>query len=268
MVKIELVTSNCDASSIYKIEELASAEVHLRIEFDRIVSVQSRKSVQDELCTAIRDQLRDFNWICAGHVNLDLLWYLQATQRQETDKIGDMDNITKPIIDALTGIDGLLIDDCQIGSIHSAWNSRNPQTEKDVLHIRLDFNNDECLPKKNLVFIQYAAATCLPINVDFNEKHDIIGALALVRARKMQRRLAAEFRRQGHNLDRALVCSSWDFHRTRLGGMNNRNIYVLNAFMAKAGEHGLTWRSLLAAFRSLIPRTPAAQRIHRIERAG
>ncbi len=102
-MKVSLHTRNCDAANYYKIEELADAELELRLEFDRIVSIQSQKAARDELCSTIQEQLRPFEWICAGPVNLELLWYLHGTQRQETDKVGDIDNITKPIIDSLTG---------------------------------------------------------------------------------------------------------------------------------------------------------------------
>lgn len=260
MVRVELVTGNCDASSIYKIEELASAEVELRLEFDRIVSAQSQKSARDELCVKIREALQEFNWICAGQVNLELLWYLHATQRQETDKIGDIDNITKPIIDALTGDKGLLVDDSQIGSMHSFWNSRNHQTEKDVLILRIQFSNDECLKKENLTFIQYSSAVCIPMNVDFSNMRDILGALAVIVFRRGQRRLAAEIRRQGDDFDRALVNSTWEFHRTRLGGMDPARIYRMRDFLVKCYEHGLTWRLLLSESKSLRRAISAARR--------
>lgn len=129
MVKLTLYTNNCDVANFYKIEELATAEIELRLEFDRIVSIQSQKATRDELCSIIQKQLLPFEWICVGSVNLEFLWYLHGTQRQETDKVGDIDNIIKPIIDALTGERGLLVDDSQIGSLHTFWNSRNHLTQ-------------------------------------------------------------------------------------------------------------------------------------------
>lgn len=249
MVKLSLHTSNCDAANHFKIEELATAELELRIEFDRIVSIQSQKEARDELCSAIQEQLRPFEWICAGPVNLELLWYLHGTQRQETDKVGDIDNITKPIIDSLTGEGGLLIDDSQIGSLHTFWNSRNHLTQKDALYIRLQFNSDECLRKDTLVFVRYAGAVCLPLNVDFNNIKDMLGALLVIRARLNHRRTAERIRGMGQNFDRALVVSSWDVHRTRLGGFSNATIYSLAEFRAKCREHGLSWRRLLGFLR-------------------
>lgn len=249
MVKLTLHTSNCDAANFYKIEELATAELELRLEFDRIVSIQSQRAARNELCSAIQEQLRPFEWICAGPVNLELLWYLHGTQRQETDKVGDIDNITKPIIDSLTGEGGLLIDDSQIGSLHTFWNSRNHLTQKDALYIRLQFNNDECLRKDNLLFVQYAGAVCLPLNVDFNNINDMVGALFLIRARLQHRKTAERIRALGQDFDRALVVSSWDVHRTRLGGFSNAKIYRLSEFRAKCFENGFSWRRLLGYFR-------------------
>jgi len=245
MVKLTLYTSNCDAANFYKIEELATAEIELRLEFDRIVSTQSQKAARDEICNVIQEQLLPFEWICAGSVNLEFLWYLHSTQRQETDKVGDIDNITKPIIDALTGEGGLLVDDSQIGSLHTFWNSRNHLTQKDALYIRLQFNNDECLRKDDLVFVQYAGAVCLPLNVNFSNVKDMLGALILIHSRLIQRRVAEKIKALGQDVDRILVVSSWDVHRTRLGGFNNANIYKLSEFRTKCFEKGLSWKLLL-----------------------
>lgn len=245
MVKLTIHTSNCDAVNFYKIEELATAEIELRLEFDRIVSIQSQKKIRDELCSVIQEQLSPFEWICAGSVNLELLWYLHGTLRQETDKVGDIDNITKPIIDALTGEKGLLIDDSQIGSLHTFWNSRNHLTQKDVLYIRIQFNNDECLRKEDLIFVQYAGAVCLPVNVNFHRVTDMLGALLLIHSRLLHRRAAEKIKTLGQDVDRMLIVSSWDVHRTRLGGFNTSNIYRLSEFRKKCYENGLSWRRLL-----------------------
>ncbi len=142
-----------------------------------------------------------------------------------------------------------MIDDSQISSLHTFWNSRNHLTQKDALYIRLQFNNDECMLKDNLVFVQYAGAVCLPLNVDFNNVKDMLAALFLIRVRLKSRRTAERIKSLGQNFDRALVVSSWDVHRTRLGGFNNANIYSLSKFCAKCRENGLSWRRLLEFMR-------------------
>jgi Holliday junction resolvase RusA-like endonuclease len=249
MITLTLLTSNCDSFSSFKVEESADSQVEIRIEFDRIVSIQSQKQARDEIRSAIQEKLSSFEWICAGRVNLELLWYLHGPQRQETDKIGDIDNITKPIIDSLTGHQGLLIDDSQIGSIYSFWNSRNHLTQKDCLYIKLNFNNDECLRKENLIFVRYAEAVCLPLNVGFTDVREMIGALALISIRLRNRRAAKRLKRLGADLDRLLVVSSWDIHRTRLNGFSGSAIYTLSDFRAKCCKSGFSWSAMLGLLR-------------------
>ncbi len=251
MVELTLHTDNCNAANFYKLEMSSTSELELRLEFDRIVSIQSQKAARDEFCAAIREQLRPFEWICAGPVNLELLWYLHGTQRQETDKVGDIDNITKPIIDSITGERGLLIDDSQIISLHTFWNSRNHLTKKDKLYIKLQFNNDECLPKRDLVFVQYAGAVCLPLNIDFNSIKCMLVALYLIHARLLNRRAAKRIRALGGDVDRALVVSPWDVHRTRLERFSKDKIYKLSDFRAKCCKNGLSWRRLLGLIREV-----------------
>lgn len=249
MIKMTLRTDNCDPTSCYKLETLATAHLEFWLEFDRIVSVQSQKASRDALRSEIEEQLRLFEWMCAGTVSIELLWYLHGTQRQETDKVGDIDNITKPIIDALTGEAGLLIDDSQIGSLHTSWNSRNHHTKGDALYIRVEFNNDECLRKDHLIFVQYAGPVCVALEVNFSSIKDMLGALLIIRNRRMHRRFAARARSLGENLDRALVVSAWDYHRTRLGGFSKDRILSIADFRSKCCESGLSWRRLLSTFR-------------------
>lgn len=121
MVAITVRTSNCDKDSHYLIEELATASVILELQFEEIVSAQSQSARKRELVDAIQVELSQFKWLISGSVQIEFAWYLHGVERQETDKVGDIDNITKPILDALTGPKGILIDDAQIGSVHTFW---------------------------------------------------------------------------------------------------------------------------------------------------
>lgn len=114
MITLTAKTDNCDTENFYKVEASVNSEIELRIEFDRIISIQSKKEARKELYSPIQGELAKFKWICVGPVNVEFNWHLHGTQRQETDKVGDFDNITKPILDALTGASGLLVDDSQI----------------------------------------------------------------------------------------------------------------------------------------------------------
>jgi Holliday junction resolvase RusA-like endonuclease len=240
MFSISVSTSNCDQDNHYLIEELATASVILELRFDEIVSVQSQGARKRELVDAIHVELSRFKWIISGSVQIEFAWYLHGVERQETDKVGDIDNITKPILDALTGAAGILIDDAQIGSVHTFWMSRNEQLSYSVLKLEVQFNNDDCLDKHNLVFIRYWDAMCIALNVNFGDLRSVIGACIVIQARKRHRRTARRMRDLGGQADRFLLNSTWDFHRTRLGNFAPQNILTLDQFKRRVLDAGLT----------------------------
>lgn len=248
-MKISVLMDNCDQERSFLIEYSANSEVELRMEFDQIVSIQSRNERKTELCIAIQDELSKFKWIVAGSVNVEFLWYLHGTERQETDKVGDIDNITKPVLDALTGPMGILIDDSQIGSLHTFWQSRNEMTRFNALYLRISLNNDCCLRKENLYFVQYAGAVCVPMNINFNDPKEILGALVVIKARLRHRATAQKIRSLGGNIDRMLVNSDWDIHRTRLKGFDSASIISVADLKKKCHENGFTWKHLRSMWR-------------------
>lgn len=221
---IEIETFNCDYQNYYKILEAADSEIKITLRFNKIVSRQSRKESIDNLTKLIHSELLKFEWIIVGSILVDLTWYLNTVERQETDKVGDIDNITKPIIDSLSGEKGVFVDDSQIGGLYSCWISRNDLYNDNVLVIQIKFNNDYVLYKKNLKFVQYNNAACLPLNIDMDQKKDLLAAKMILIMRNRSRKLAAKAKVTGFNIDRYFVCSEYDFHRTRLGGFNGADI--------------------------------------------
>lgn len=240
MVAISVKTSNCDQNNHYLIEELATASVTIELQFEEIVSVQSRTSRKRELVDTIHAELSKFKWLISGSVQIEFAWYLHGLDRQETDKVGDIDNITKPILDALTGPNGIIIDDAQIGSVHTFWMSRNEQLSYSVLKLEVQFSNDDCLDKNNLIFIRYWDAMCVVLNVDFADLRSVLGGCIIVQARKRQRRAARLLRRLGAPADRFFVESTWDFHRTRVGNFPPNVVLSLDQFKQKILKTGLT----------------------------
>ncbi|WP_338648532.1 RusA family crossover junction endodeoxyribonuclease [Flavobacterium sp. KS-LB2] len=223
-MKIQVETENCNLQKYYNIEEFADSQIKITLRFDKIISRQSRKTSIDKLSGLIQSELSKFKWIIVGSILVDLTWYLNAVERQETDKIGDIDNITKPIIDSLSGENGVFVDDSQIGGLYSYWITRNDIYEDNVLVIQIKFNNDYVLYKENLKFIQYSNATCMPLNIDLNSKKDLFVAKILIASRNKLRKAASIIKSKGTNVDKYFVCSEYEFHRTRLSGFNSKSI--------------------------------------------
>ena len=249
-MQIKIETENCDFENHYLIEESADSVIKIRLDFPVIVSRQSRKEVVDKLIALIRRELSKFKWIIIGSVVVDLLWYLNATERQETDKVGDLDNISKPIQDALLGPDGILVDDAQIGGLYTYWQSRNNLYTDNILYVTVKFNNDYVLLKENLKFIQYAKAICLPLNIDERSLDDIIVAKVLIKSRLIYRKTADNIKLKGGDVDRYFVCSEYDFHRTRLNAFPANQIITIEQLNLMSKGAGLSFRKLRNFFNS------------------
>lgn len=251
-MKISVTTENCDYNIHYLIEECADSVVNIKLEFKRIVSVQSRKLYKEQLCNLIQNELSKFKWLICGSVAIELLWFLHAVERQETDKVGDIDNITKPILDSLTGPKGILINDCQVRGLYTYWQSRNELVEDNVLYIKISFNNDNCLEKENLVFIQYKNAVCLPINVDPADIRQLFAAWLEVRGRQLQRAVAKRKKALCSINYGYLIVLDWEFHRTRLNGFSSSSIYTIEEFKEFCRSNGLTFLTMFKLVRELV----------------
>ena len=75
----------------------------------------------------------------------------------------DLDNILKPLLDALQGPDGVLVNDSQIQEICCRWIDWELRDQHLVL--RIHYLKDEWVCKKGLVFVQVTPTLCMPINV-------------------------------------------------------------------------------------------------------
>ncbi len=223
-MKIQIETRNCSFDNYFEIEEFAESEIKITLKFEKIISRQSQKRRIDELKAIIHSELSRFNWIIVGSISIDLTWYLNAVERQETDKVGDIDNITKPIIDSLAGKSGIFVDDSQIKGLYSYWISRNDLIEDNVLVIQIKFDNDYAMFKENLKFIQYSNAICMPLNLDLKSKKDLLVAKVLIILRNKTRATSYLFKTKGVNGDNFMIRSEYEFHRTRLSGFNPENI--------------------------------------------
>ena len=240
-MEIEIKTENCDFKHNFLFGESASSRINIYLKLPIIFTIQSRRGLLMGLKAFIQAELAKFEWLIMGSVVVEFLWYLNSVERQETDKVGDMDNISKPIQDALIGSSGLLVDDSQIRGLYSYWQSRNDQVADNRLHIQIDFNNEFTALKSNLFFIQYARAICMPVNISDDERRrDLIFAGVLVSNRRKGRRLAQKSHKMLLDIDRHFVCSEWDYHRTRLNAFSPDRILSISQFVAICKDAGLT----------------------------
>ena len=239
--KLKIEFDNCSYDSPYLIEGCANSCIELIIESEKFPTLQSKKNVQKEPQSVIRVELGKFKWIIYNDVNLEFVWYFSCLRKKESDKIGDLDNLIKPIIDTFSGDNGVFIDDSQIGSINNSWMSRDiSSSQNSILRIFIHFNNDDCCIKKNMQFVQVEKQMYAVYNFDINSVDDLYRVLTLHHIQRKRREI------QNKNPNMEIFSTDFNlFHRTRLKDIPNNKIYTWDKFKQLCIDAGLNFKELL-----------------------
>lgn len=180
------------------------------------VSQQAQARTKAEFVSSVRAETASAGFLLSGDISLEVEWLVPEQVRYETDRSPDVDNILKPLIDALTGPEGLIIDDNQVQHVSCSWIDSNDDHE--VLHIRVRHAAGEWVPKRDLVFVQFARGLCLPIPSHewrFVSKAWLESFTGLLAAR-----FAADEQGLPYSWSRMLMPQQRVFHRTRLRGFD------------------------------------------------
>lgn len=128
------------------------------------VSQQSRRTEKDRFTKFICARFADSEYLLSGDVIVEIEWYVHEQERYESDVAPDVDNILKPLLDALCGPQGVLIDDCQVQAADCRWLDSYVHEQKITILLR--FCNDEWVSKNALCFVHFGGGLCFPINLD------------------------------------------------------------------------------------------------------
>ncbi|WP_160159944.1 RusA family crossover junction endodeoxyribonuclease [Streptomyces sp. SLBN-31] len=91
-------------------------------------------------------------------VEVNLVWLIEESRRYQTHLVADLDNVMKPILDAVTGADGIMIDDNQIQSIDASWMTPAGQTGFELKFTAL--MRDDYVSREGLSFVEFSADRC------------------------------------------------------------------------------------------------------------
>ena len=176
------------------------------------VSQQSARARKDEMATALRASFDKYQFYLTGEIQLELEWLIHARVRYESDRAADVDNILKPTLDALTGPDGIMIDDCQIQAVTSAWMDWTLDSER--LTLRFRHGPDDYIPRSALAFVDIGWNLFMPVNTDLTLEARQIMAEAISAAVSSRDRLV-ELGADYYS-SRSLMPMQRVFHRSRI----------------------------------------------------
>ncbi len=151
-----------------------NCEISFELEYDQLISVQSKKSKKELFKQKIQNELKKFDWIIIGEVNFQIVFYISEYEKTYTDKIADLDNLINPIIEPLQGKDGLIIDECQIKKINIYWISKNTSSKYNGIHpivFYIYFDIQNVLKKDNKsIFLEFEKGLVTSFSDDLNEE--------------------------------------------------------------------------------------------------
>ncbi len=145
----------------------------LTLEFPlRPISLQGSSQAKQELMAAIRKSIENYQFFFSGEVKIDVLWLLHPKERYQGIQSPDIDNILKPLIDGLSGIDGILVNDCQVQSVSCSWIDQ--LTDKHNLAIELKYSPDDWIKKNNLTWIEISEKLCMPLDTSLPNEVQLV----------------------------------------------------------------------------------------------
>lgn len=159
---------------------------------------------------------RGVPWMYTGDVSIEIEWTVHLRWRYESDRAVDVDNIVKPILDGLTGPDGILIDDTQVNHVSVHWTT---WTRTDRQHVRISIRSldQDLYEQRGFALIEIRPRLCLPAPA---VPDDEVARNILMDAWSMQ------FDTQDHLMEsgvawetaRAVLPIQRVFHRNKLAG--------------------------------------------------
>jgi Holliday junction resolvase RusA-like endonuclease len=125
------------------------------------VSLQASRGKKEVVTSEIQNITSNFSFILVGDVRISIMWQIHERERYESDSSPDVDNILKPILDALSGPKGVLVDDCQVQAVSCHWTDWNRCEQQITIRIEM-LDNDEWLLKDGIIFAHMGNGLCYP----------------------------------------------------------------------------------------------------------
>jgi hypothetical protein len=121
---------------------------------------------------------------------------IHEQDRHESSRSPDIDNILKPILDAMQGPDGIMVNDSQVQELSCRWIDWPAREQRLDLHLR--FLPDEWARKDGLIFVRMSPTLCMPLNRQIPAE----GILLMLEVWERQ-----------FNTRTELIASGWDYYQ-------------------------------------------------------
>lgn len=178
------------------------------------VSVQANSATRTAFVECIRLLTRACPFVITTDVTVDIEWFVSQQERYESDATADVDNIIKPVLDALSGPDGLIVNDCQVQAVISYWMDPISSGQEIRVRIRTPFEKFR-FPKRSIQFVQLGRALCFPFDMSYPRELRLDLLRHVEKMLLTRDRMRSEF---GEEIASLVLPLQRLFHRTRVAG--------------------------------------------------
>ncbi|MBD2108467.1 RusA family crossover junction endodeoxyribonuclease [Nodosilinea sp. FACHB-13] len=180
------------------------------------VSLQASRRKKDIITSAICKVTSKCEFMLTDDVQIYIEWWIHEQDRYESDSSADVDNIIKPILDAISGPDGILIDDCQVQAVDCRWLDFFNAEQKINIRIKM-LDHDGWLLKDGLFFVHMWNGLCYPTWMDEENPENTLSIVEQMERMLMLR--DERLKQKGdYYLARGLMPVQRIFHISRIKG--------------------------------------------------
>ena len=154
------------------------------------VSLQSSSRKKEFIKNEIRKTTSKLKYLLSGDVKVEIQWILHEQERYESGESPDIDNIIKPILDGISGPNGILIDDCQVQTIWSHWLDWTKNEHQ--INIEIRYRADEFVAKSNLIFVNIGRKLYMPFHTDLDKEANKLIIESLLQMMKLKKEVMDE----------------------------------------------------------------------------
>lgn len=178
-----------------------------------------RQRIQEEI---------ECSFYFTDEVKVEITLHIDEQRVRETDQTADLDNFAKCILDCLKGRDGILIDDCQIQSLHISW--LDIYDDDEWFEVEIRGHPDEFFLRDVALYempdkLWYPLSDHSWVNgeaVPLNEATRLAGPLILEAMTDFSRKLRAKMRDSG--LSRMQAYRESKYHSTGARGYHKSRV--------------------------------------------
>jgi len=194
-------------------ELIHAHETEVQIKLSSVpVSIQAKKERRDQIAEEIRNVCLPAKLLFSGDVGVTIQLRRLEQEHYESDRAADIDNVIKPILDGLSGPDGVMIDDNQVQSVHCYWIQ---QLDAPNAILTIDNRLREYVYKDKLFFVHMGNQLYFPMN-GFMPKEIILKMLEMLETYRDTRANLQALGITNYEDQRYFMPVQRYFHKTRL----------------------------------------------------